>query len=97
MAWQVENWLPCPPIPGCITINIGDPLQIWSDGVLKSNYHRVRWPKEGEPQVPELAPCLDPVDPASAAFESCQAHSTTKRRTDWVAVEAKPPSASVPL
>ena len=61
---QVEKWLPCPPIPGCITINIGDPLQVWSDGVLKSNYHRVRWPKEGEPQVPDLAPCLVPAVPS---------------------------------
>ncbi len=47
--------MPCPPIPGCITVNIGDPLQIWSDGVLKSNYHRVRMPGPDEPQVPFLS------------------------------------------
>ena len=41
----------CPPKPGCITVNVGDPLQFWSDGLLKSNYHRVRMPKEGEPLV----------------------------------------------
>jgi isopenicillin N synthase-like dioxygenase len=48
---QVESWNPCPHIPGCITVNIGDALQAFSDGLLKSNYHRVRMPEPGEPQV----------------------------------------------
>ena len=48
---QVDKWTDCPPKPGCITVNVGDPLQFWSDGLLKSNYHRVRMPKEGEPLV----------------------------------------------
>ena len=52
---QVEAWHPCPHLPGCITVNVGDSLQLWSDGVLKSNYHRVRMPEPGEPQVPDLA------------------------------------------
>ncbi|CAK0783804.1 hypothetical protein CVIRNUC_007004 [Coccomyxa viridis] len=47
--YQVESWHPCPHIPGCIVVNVGDSLQAWSDGVLKSNYHRVRMPKPGEP------------------------------------------------
>ncbi|CAL5228586.1 g11746 [Coccomyxa viridis] len=47
--YTVEGWTDCPPKPGCITVNVGDPLQFWSDGLLKSNYHRVRMPKEGEP------------------------------------------------
>ena len=60
--WQSNQWglrwvAPCreldplSPIPGCITVNIGDPLQLWSDGLLKSNYHRVRMPYPDEPQV----------------------------------------------
>ena len=53
-ALQVDNWTDCPPKPGCITVNVGDPLQFWSDGLLKSNYHRVRMPKEGEPLVRPL-------------------------------------------
>ena len=53
--YEVESWTPCPPLPGCITVNIGDPLQFWSDGVLKSNYHRVRMPYPDEPQVPHQA------------------------------------------
>ena len=51
MRAQVEAWHPCPHIPGCITVNIGDALQIYSDGLLKSNYHRVRMPEAGEPTV----------------------------------------------
>ena len=58
---QVENWTDCPPKPNCITVNVGDPLQFWSDGLLKSNYHRVRMPKEGEPLV-----CVSPVSQHSA-------------------------------
>ena len=68
LAAQVESWHPCPHIPGCIVVNVGDSLQAWSDGVLKSNYHRVRMPKPGEPTVrcspllrtrcTLLAPCL---------------------------------------
>ena len=58
---QVKNWTDCPPKPNCITVNVGDPLQFWSDGLLKSNYHRVRMPKEGEPLV-----CLSNVSLQSA-------------------------------
>ena len=53
---RVENWTPCPPLPGCITVNIGDPLQLWSDGLLKSNFHRVRMPHPDEPQVAPSPP-----------------------------------------
>lgn len=48
---QVKDWLPCPHNPGCIVVNVGDALQAWSDGILKSNYHRVRMPEPGEPTV----------------------------------------------
>lgn len=47
----MESWHPCPHIPGCIVVNVGDSLQAWSDGILKSNYHRVRMPTPGEPTV----------------------------------------------
>ena len=56
MHVQVESWHPCPHIPGCIVINVGDSLQAWSDGVLKSNFHRVRMPAPGEPTVCPLCP-----------------------------------------
>ena len=48
---QVQSWHPCPHIPGCIVVNVGDSLQALSDGKLLSNYHRVRLAKPGEPQV----------------------------------------------
>ena len=51
MRVQVESWHPCPHIPGCIVVNVGDSLQAWSDGILKSNFHRVRMPAPGEPTV----------------------------------------------
>ena len=51
---QVEAWHPCPHLPGCITVNIGDALMALSGGVLKSNYHRVRMPKPGEPEASAL-------------------------------------------
>lgn len=65
---RVENWTPCPPLPGCITVNIGDPLQLWSDGLLKSNYHRVRMPTPEEPQV-------RPIHPFSMGRHSCTPHA----------------------
>ena len=58
MKMQVEAWHPCPHIPGCITVNIGDALQRFSDGLLKSNFHRVRMPADGESQARAISmPC----------------------------------------
>ncbi len=77
---QVESWHPCPHIPGCIVVNVGDSLQAWSDGVLKSNFHRVRMPTPGEPTVrpdcpaPDNPPaiCCRPVQACKAvAIGSC--------------------------
>lgn len=36
-----ENWIPVPPIDGALVINIGDALQILSNGKYKSIEHRV--------------------------------------------------------
>lgn len=35
------HWVPVNPVPGAVTINIGDMLQIWSNDVLKAAQHRV--------------------------------------------------------
>jgi len=48
---QSGLWVPCDPVPGAITVNIGDALQYWSDGRLKSTFHRVRMPRKDEYQV----------------------------------------------
>ncbi len=69
---QVESWNPCPPLPGCISVNIGDPLQFWSDGVLKSNYHRVRMPLPGESKVCSSARV--PLIVAAFACQCCMLH-----------------------
>lgn len=47
-AMQSGFWVPCDPREGAITVNIGDALQYWSDGRLKSTYHRVRMPRAEE-------------------------------------------------
>ncbi|PSC76470.1 presenilin isoform B [Micractinium conductrix] len=44
-----KEWTPLDPKPGCLTVNVGDGLTRWTDGILKSTYHRVRAPKEGDP------------------------------------------------
>mmetsp|Transcript_9620 Transcript_9620/g.21471 ORF Transcript_9620/g.21471 Transcript_9620/m.21471 type:complete len:367 (+) Transcript_9620:84-1184(+) len=41
-------WLEVPPQEGCIAINIGDMLSLWSSGRLLSNLHRVRLPNMKE-------------------------------------------------
>ena len=46
-----KHWTPIDPIEGCITVNIGDGLQWWTDGLFKSTYHRVRAPKDGDNKV----------------------------------------------
>jgi len=38
------NWIPVPPISEALTINIGDMLQVWSNGKYKAAEHRVRSP-----------------------------------------------------
>ena len=45
-----EQWTPVDPMPGAITCNLGDALQYWTDGRIKSTYHRVRVPRPGEDQ-----------------------------------------------
>jgi len=50
-----RTWTPLDPKPGCLTVNIGDGLTRWTDGLLKSTYHRVRTPGAGENLVSHLA------------------------------------------
>lgn len=53
-AMQSGLWVPCDPVPGAITVNIGDALQYWSDGRLKPIFHRVRLPGKDEYQIGHL-------------------------------------------
>lgn len=36
------EWVPVDPVPGALTINAGDMLQVWSNGRVKAAEHRVR-------------------------------------------------------
>ena len=54
-AWNAvptaKVWTPIDPIEGCITVNIGDGLQYWTDGLFESTYHRVRVPRGTDNKV----------------------------------------------
>lgn len=50
-----REWTPLDPRPGRLTVNIGDGLTRWTDGIFKSTYHRVRAPKEGDPTGPRYS------------------------------------------
>jgi len=39
---KAGEWVPAPPLPGTLVINIGDLLERWTDGRLPSTKHRVR-------------------------------------------------------
>ncbi|KAJ1978929.1 hypothetical protein H4R34_003026 [Dimargaris verticillata] len=42
------RWVDVPPLPNCIVVNIGDTLDYWSNGYLKSTQHRVVFPDMGD-------------------------------------------------
>lgn len=35
------EWISAPLIPGAITVNVGDQMELWTNGLLKSTKHRV--------------------------------------------------------
>jgi len=42
------KWVPIPPLPNTFVLNIGDMLEFWTGGVLRSTPHRVRNPAKAE-------------------------------------------------
>ncbi len=40
------EWIDAPPVPGAIVVNIGDMLEVWSNGRFTATSHRVRKVKE---------------------------------------------------
>ncbi|KAK9803831.1 hypothetical protein WJX73_004943 [Symbiochloris irregularis] len=47
-AWNAvptaKHWTPVDPLEGAFTVNLGDGLAWWTDGLFRSTYHRVRCP-----------------------------------------------------
>jgi isopenicillin N synthase-like dioxygenase len=76
---QVEHdggWIDAPPIPGAFVVNIGEMLELATDGYLRATLHRVRSPQVGtdrvsipfffNPALDSLVPRLE-LDPALRA------------------------------
>ncbi|MFQ2099642.1 isopenicillin N synthase family dioxygenase [Aeromonas sanarellii] len=42
-----QGWIPAPPLPGALVVNIGELLELASDGYLKATLHRVQSPPPG--------------------------------------------------
>lgn len=67
------HWLPVPPVPGTLVVNVGDLLARWSNDRLRSNPHRVVNP--GASDRYSIAVFLDPayetaIDPRDSAGPS---------------------------
>ena len=82
--------------PGCLTVNIGDALTRWTDGVLKSTYHRVRAPKEGDPTVRVLFRFWACVCALWFAAAAAAAAAATKHRHPLGRNKTPPPGGTHP-
>lgn len=69
---QVEHdgeWIDAPPVPGAFVVNIGELLEIATDGYLKATLHRVQSPEPGEERLSVpffFGPALDAEIPTIA-------------------------------
>jgi len=61
-------WIDAPPIPGAFVVNIGDMLEVWTNGVFRATAHRVRKVAEARYAFPFFATCdyATVVEPAAA-------------------------------
>jgi isopenicillin N synthase-like dioxygenase len=61
------GWMEAPPEPGCFIVNIGNMMECWSGGRLKSTMHRVHPPRDRERHaigyfaVPDFATVVEPL------------------------------------
>lgn len=58
---EVKNgsgaWIDTPPVPGAFVINIGDMLEVWTNGAFTATAHRVRKVAEERYSFPYFATC----------------------------------------
>lgn len=64
-----DEWIPAPPIPGTFVVNLGDMLEVWTNGSFKANLHQVRKPKSGRDRFsvayffgPKLETVVSPLE-----------------------------------
>ena len=52
------RWIDAPPLPGALVVNIGDMMEIWTNGEFVATSHRVRPVKEERYSVPCFSPSI---------------------------------------
>lgn len=75
---ESETWIPVEPIPGALVVNLGEMLEVATQGYLSATIHRVTAPAPGVDRYaipffwsPRLDAVIDPVDlPAELAVQS---------------------------
>lgn len=62
------EWIDAPPVPGAFVVNIGDMLEVWTNGEFTATAHRVRKVSEERYSFPYFASCdyWTVVEPAAA-------------------------------
>ena len=77
------RWIDAPVIPGCFVVNIGDMMELLSNGHFRATTHRVRKVREERYSFPLFCTCdydtvIEPVmgaiEPAMGAIESTDKH-----------------------
>ncbi len=51
------RWIDAPPVPGALVVNIGDMLEVWSNGLFTATSHRVRRVSEERYSFPLFFAC----------------------------------------
>lgn len=84
-----DTWLSAPPVAGTFVINIGDMLEVWTQGIYRATPHRVRNKAAGDRLSlpfffdPNWNSTLEPIDPALLRkVDLDQVQSSTQKRWD---------------